>query len=73
MSATLLEMPRAKKDETENTRISRSIMRKVRVISGYLGMSAPDYLNERLAPIVDKEHSDLIAKLAKEEARRKSQ
>lgn len=71
MVDTLPVMGRPSKEETENTRIAKSIMRKVRVISASMGITAPDYLNQVLAPIVTKKHAEIVAKLAKEESKAK--
>jgi hypothetical protein len=67
MTDTLPVMGRPKKVDAENARISREIMRKVRVLAVHEGMTAPDLLNAILGPIVDKRHASLIARLAREE------
>ena len=75
MTDTLLDMSNEKKaPETDNARIRRDIMRKVRVIAPKLDMTVPEYLADRLAPLVDADYAAIAADMMKEvgKGRRKS-
>lgn len=75
MADTLLDMSHEKKaPETDNARIRRDIMRKVRVIAPKLDMTVPEYLADRLAPLVDADYAAIAADMMKEvgKGRRKS-
>ena len=61
-------MARPKQPETENVRVARAIMAKVRVIAARRGISAPEYLNEKLGPVVEADYDAALAAMAKERA-----
>lgn len=71
MVGTLPDMAERKQPDTDNARISKAIMAKVRVVAARRGMSTARYLNETLLRPVDSDYSAEVAKMAKEQAGRK--
>lgn len=72
MVDTLPVMSRTKKDPTENIRLSISVVRKIRFLAADADKSIPDYLADLLKPIVDKKYAELLARLPKEEFKRRT-
>lgn len=75
MPATIDHMPRpkkkpgeSKKDTTEPVRVSRALMAIIRLVAPAAGLSAPEWIEARLAPIARKELDsvpDRVAELRK--------
>lgn len=69
MVGTLVDMASERKQpDTDNARISKAIMRKVRIVAARRNMSTPEYLNSLLAGPVDTDYAAEVAAMAKESA-----
>jgi hypothetical protein len=67
MVGTLAVMGRPRKHEdTETTRLAKSLMRKIRTIVNHTDQSVPDFIHEQLIPIVERKYLETVAKMAKE-------
>jgi hypothetical protein len=58
------------KDTTVPVRIPRTILRRIARIAAHRDQSVPDYLAERLAPIVDEDERQMLADIKREKAER---
>lgn len=58
-------MAAKRKARTNTTRIDAEIIRKANVVAAFREISTPDYLATILAPIVERDYKDEIAKRAK--------
>jgi hypothetical protein len=72
MVATVRDMPREKKPPTETVRLAKELVRRINRIAAHLDKSVPDYLLEKLLPIIDKDESQMMADLKKEREKPKS-
>lgn len=63
MAATLAVMP---KRETAPVRIEKELLRKIGVIAAALGKSVPEYVEERMQTVVDKEYPKIVKGLVEE-------
>jgi hypothetical protein len=67
VSGTLAVMARPRKhDDTETTRLARALMRMIRTIANRRDQSVPDYIHERLTPLVQEDYAEAVAEMAKE-------
>jgi hypothetical protein len=66
MVATLERMAREKKPPTETVRLAREMVRRINRIAAHRDMTVPDYLLEKLGPIVDADEAGMLADLKKE-------
>lgn len=66
MVATLDRMPREKKEETDTVRLRKSMIRRIARIAAHRDVSVPDYLADRLGPLVDADEALMIEELKKE-------
>ena len=57
-----------KQPDTDNARISKAIMAKVRVIAAHRNMSTTRYLNAVLLRPVDADYDGAVTQMAKERA-----
>ncbi len=57
-----------KQPDTDNARIAKAIMAKVRVVAAHRNISTTRYLNEVLAAPVDGDYDAAIALMSKERA-----
>jgi hypothetical protein len=58
------------KDTTVPVRIPRTILRRIARIAAHRDVSVPDYLAERLAPIVDADEKQMLLDIAREKKAR---
>lgn len=66
MDGTLAVMPRPRKhEETETTRLAKTLMREARFVANDLDMTVPDLLHEILVPEIHKRYLATIARRAK--------
>lgn len=70
MVATLRNMPREKKPPTETVRLSKDLVRRINRIAAHLDKSVPDYLLEKLGPLIDKDEAQMLADMEKERERK---
>jgi hypothetical protein len=69
VAATLNGMGRPKKSEpTDQLRIPRSVVRRIRRAALHFGMDPGDYVAQRLAAILDKDDERILKDLEKERA-----
>lgn len=66
MTTSILEVGRPKKPKTDNVRLEKRLLKNIRMIAGHLDISVPDYLKQKLTPIVEKELAKVLAEKAKE-------
>jgi hypothetical protein len=67
MVGTLAVMGRPRKHEdTETTRLAKALMRMIRTIANRRDQSVPDYIHERLTPLVLDDYAEAVAAMAKE-------
>lgn len=70
MSTTLNGMGRPKKSEpTEQLRIPRSVVRRIRRLATHLGVEAGEFVAARLATILDREEERMLKDIEKERAK----
>ena len=62
MGAMLLDMKRV----TATVRLDKELLRRAGVIAAALGKTLPEYIEERLTPVVDKEMPKILKGLAEE-------
>jgi len=56
------------KEPTEPARLPRNLLRRIGRIAAHRELSVPDYLAERLAPLVDEDEKEMLADNARERA-----
>lgn len=71
MVASVLRMPREKKPPTETVRLSKELVRRINRIAAHKDKSVPDYLLERLGPIIEQDESQMLADLKREREKKK--
>ena len=65
-AATLVLMPKPKKPETDTVRLAKTMIRRIARIAAHLDVSTPDYLADRLAPIIDADEAKMMEELKRE-------
>jgi hypothetical protein len=58
------------KDTTVPVRIPEPLLRRIRRIAAHRDLSVPDYLAERLAPLVDEDEKQMLLDIAREKKAR---
>lgn len=66
MVATLRDMPREKKPPTETVRLAKDMVRRINRIAAHQDKTVPDYLLEKLLPLIDKDEAQMLADLEQE-------
>lgn len=66
MVATVLGMPREKKLPTETVRLAKELVRRINRIAAHKDKSVPDYLLEKLGPIIDQDEAQMLQELKQE-------
>jgi hypothetical protein len=59
-------MPREKKPPTETVRLAKELVRRVNRIAAHQDKTVPDYLLEKLLPLIDKDEAQMLADLEQE-------
>lgn len=63
MTATVLDMPR----KTESIRLDAELARRARIIAAAIGVSMPEYLEQKLKPIIDRDFQRTLKQLNQED------
>jgi hypothetical protein len=59
-------MPREKKPPTETVRLAKDLVRRINRVAAHQDKTVPDYLLEKLLPLIDKDEAQMLADLKQE-------
>lgn len=66
MADTLVRMPKPKKPPTDTVRMPSELKHRVERVAAHRQQTVPEYLAERLGPIVDKDEAQMLDEIGRE-------